>query len=247
MLVSVITPVYNSERYIKRTYESLRLQTHQNWEWLLVDDESKDNSRQIIRDIVSSDARVKAVFSSTNQGAAASRNHALKIARGDMCAFLDSDDQWVSDKLEKQLKFMGSDLDFSFTSYELIDSDSNLLNKQIDCSEHSPVSYTHLLKKTVTLGCSTVMIRRSEFPKLQMPLIRTGQDYACWLSILKQGYHAHLLPQPLTQYRITPNSISRNKVKKAIRQWQIYRELEGLEFWHAAFCFASYAARAITS
>ena len=102
-----------------------------------------------------------------------------------------------------------------------------------------------MLKKKATLGCSTVMLRRNAFDDITMPLLRTGQDYATWLKLLKTGQNAYPLIDVLTQYRILPNSISRNKVKKAKRQWQIYREVEKLSLYKSAVSFCFYAWRAV--
>jgi teichuronic acid biosynthesis glycosyltransferase TuaG len=140
---------------------------------------------------------------------------------------------------------MGSDIDFSFTSYELIDASGQPLNREVDRGRGKSFGYLQLLKKEVTLGCSTVMLRKDAFPKIEMPLLRTGQDYATWLSLLKQGKRAYLLDEVLTQYRILPNSISRNKFRKALRQWQIYREVESLPLITSAVCFSFYGWRAV--
>ncbi|HCO0658479.1 TPA: glycosyltransferase family 2 protein, partial [Escherichia coli] len=110
-----------------------------------------------------------------------------------------------------------NNIDFSFTSYELINGKGESLNKYIDIkNKNSSYGYYDMLKKKATLGCSTVVLRRSKIKKMKMPNIRTGQDYAFWLNILKEGMKAHLFREVLTKYRITPGSISRNKIKKAL-------------------------------
>ncbi|WP_338564491.1 hypothetical protein [Erwinia sp. E_sp_W01_6] len=139
---------------------------------------------------------------------------------------------------------MGNDINFSFTSYQLITLDGHPLNKIVDKNQIAPLSYHDMLKKKATLGCSTVMLRRSAFTDLSMPLIRTGQDYGLWLKLLRNGAIAYPLNKVLTKYRIVPNSISRNKFKKAKRQWEIYRSIEGLSIAYSAYCFMFYAWRA---
>lgn len=245
METSIITPCFNSSAYIRETYNSLLYQTSMDWEWLVTDDCSSDNTISILNEISKSDPRVKVFQSEFNSGAATSRNNSISHASGEFIAFIDSDDLWKPDKLEKQLEFMGSDINFSFTAYELIDAKGKSLNKYIDKNQTGFFSYNDMLRKKATLGCSTVILRKSAFDDLMMPLIRTGQDYALWLKILKTGNNAYVLNDILTQYRVLPGSISRNKVKKAKRQWQIYREIEKLDFIPAVINFCFYAYRAV--
>jgi len=217
-----------------------------NWEWLITDDCSSDNTRELLESIATSDNKVTVLKNTENSGAAVSRNLSISLARGDFIAFIDSDDLWLPSKLEKQIKFMEeNDINFSFTAYELIDEKGEKLGQQVDTHLKSFVTYDDMLKKKATLGCSTVMLKRSAFEDISMPLLRTGQDYATWLKLLKVGHNAHPITEILTQYRILPNSISRNKVKKARRQWQIYREIEKLPLLKAVECFFLYAWRAV--
>ncbi|WP_413498579.1 glycosyltransferase family 2 protein [Buttiauxella gaviniae] len=244
-LISIITATYNSERFIKDTYDSILSQTYCNWEWIITDDCSTDNTYNILRQIESRDSRVKIERNIKNSGAAVSRNNCFRRSNGMYFAFLDSDDIWIKEKLHQQLDFMMSGCDFSFTAYEIIDENRKKLNRIIDFKQHPPIKYKDLLKKNATIGCSTVMLRRSACEGLQMPLLRTGQDYATWLLVLKNGVSAYHLPQVLTQYRIVKNSISRNKIKKAKRQWQIYREIEKLDLIQSIICFCHYSVKAI--
>ena len=243
--VSIITAVFNAGNVVSETYGSILAQTYQDWEWLVTDDCSVDNTFPLLRKIAETDSRVSVKRNLVNCGAAVSRNASIERATGEFVAFIDADDLWVRTKLERQIEFMGNDIDFSFTSFELIDATGNSLNRQVDRGRGISFDYFQLLKKEVTLGCSTVMLRRGAFPEVRMPPLRTGQDYATWLSLLKLGKRAYLLDEVLTQYRILPNSISRNKFKKALRQWQIYREVEGLSFTTSAVCFSFYAWRAV--
>ncbi|WP_332396279.1 glycosyltransferase family 2 protein [Vibrio metschnikovii] len=244
-LVTIITATFDSEEYILDTYKSIQSQTYSNWEWVVTDDCSSDNTLLLLEHIESNDSRVTVLQNKENSGAAVSRNRSIKIARGEFIAFIDSDDIWDPNKLEEQLEFMGEDIDFSFTAYELIDGSGNNLNKSVDSTQVGSFSYNDMLRKKATLGCSTVMLRRSAFDDLTMPLIRTGQDYATWLKLLKTGKRAHVINKILTKYRILPGSISRNKVKKAQRQWQIYREIEKLGVFESIVNFGFYACRAV--
>ena len=243
--VSIVTATYNSESEILQTYDSIKKQTVIDWEWLVTDDCSNDSTVKILKEISKSDARVKVFENDINSGAAVTRNNSLSRVSGEYVAFIDSDDLWVPVKLEKQLNFMATNIDFSFTAYDLIDLNGTTLNKTVDFNQIGAFNYQDMLKKKATLGCSTVMLRRSAFNDITMPLLRTGQDYATWLKLLKTGKKAHLLNEVLTSYRIMPNSISRNKFKKAKRQWQIYREVEKLPLIKSAICFCFYAWRAV--
>jgi teichuronic acid biosynthesis glycosyltransferase TuaG len=245
-MVSIITPTFNSEEWIRATYESILAQSYCNWEWIVTDDCSCDSTVSILTKIESEDSRVKVFKNKVNSGAAVSRNNSISKATGDYIAFIDSDDLWVPSKLTKQIQFMENNrIDFSFTAYSLINSDSRKLEKEVDTHLNSALDYEDMLRKKATLGCSTVMLRRSAFEDIMMPDIRTGQDYGLWLKLLKTGVKAHPLAEVLTQYRLLPNSISRNKFKKAKRQWQIYRDIEDLGVFKSLICFFFYGWRAV--
>lgn len=244
-MISIITATYNSQNEIEETYNSIKMQTYEDWEWLVTDDCSTDSTLDILYSLAAQDDRIKVYKNKINSGAAVSRNISLENSRGDYIAFIDSDDVWLEKKLEMQLCFMGDDIDFSFTAYDLIDAESKNLNMFIDVSHSGSFDYKDMLLKKATIGCSTVMLRRKAFIDISMPLLRTGQDYATWLKLLKTGVKAHLFNQVCSHYRILPNSISRNKFKKAKRQWQIYRDVERLNFIYSIYCFQSYARRAI--
>lgn len=244
--VSIITPSYNCQATIWDTYQSITNQTHKNWEWLVTDDCSTDETWHILQDIQVRDSRVKIARNIKNSGAAVSRNNSLSRAQGDFIAFIDSDDLWLGNKLETQLYYMiDSKCNFSFTAYRLINHKGKTLGKFVDTRQESPISYEDLLRKKATVGCSTVMLRKNAFLDISMPLIRTGQDYALWLKLLKNNELAYPLTAVLTEYRILPNSISRNKFKKAQRQWSIYRDIEGLSYVISLWCFCFYAWRAV--
>lgn len=245
-LVSIITPSFNGIKYVGETYKSIQAQTYQNWEWMVTDDCSTDGTYEYLLELAKLDPRIKIFQNIINEGAAVSRNNSIKKASGRFVSFIDSDDLWLPSKLETQIKFMlEKSADFSFTSYELICENGNSLNSKVDTHNIKSVSYEDMLRKKATLGCSTVMLRVAAFNDISMPLIRTGQDYGLWLKLLRDGANAFHLNEVLTSYRILPNSISRNKVKKAIRQWEIYRRIESLSLFKSVECFLFYAWRAV--
>lgn len=241
-------PSYNSMNYISNSINSVVNQTYENWELIIVDDFSDDNTVSIIKSFISLDNRIRLIKNTKNRGAAFTRNTAILESKYSYLAFLDSDDIWVKEKLEKQLFFMKRNkIAFSFSGFEIIDKNGNLTGKSVDTMQKGAFSYEDMLLKKVTLGCSTVMLNKSKFNGLmKIPSIRTGQDYAFWLKLLKNtDEKAHVISLPLTKYRITPNSISRNKIKKAQRQWFIYRKIEHLSLLKSCYCFCFYAFRAI--
>lgn len=245
-LVSIITAAYNSEEYIWGCYKSIRSQSIEDWEWLVTDDCSNDNTVGLLQDIASNDSRVKVFVNEKNSGAAISRNKSLDNASGKFIAFLDSDDHWLPTKLARQLEFMECGYDFSFTSFNVVEYGSENILGTVDSSlEKTEFGYQDFLKKEATFGCSTVMLRNVDGFSFRMPEIRTGQDYAFWLFIARSGVSAHLLRECLTNYVIRKDSISRNKFKKAVRQWNIYRKIEGLGLVDSVWYFLNYAKNAI--
>lgn len=242
-LVSVITPSYNSSDYIKETIASVKEQTYRNWEMIIVDDCSTDHSSTIIQEQAEQDSRIQFFSTGANSGAAFARNMAIKEAKGKYVAFLDSDDLWLPDKLEKQVGFMErKDLAFSFTAYRVMNQQGMDTGKIVRIP--SSIDYKGLLKNTI-IGCLTVMINTEKIESFKMPDIRTRQDYATWLSVLKRGYKAYGLQEPLSRYRVSRGSISSNKLNVAKRNWYIYRQVEGLNAFYASWCFVNYVFHAM--
>ncbi|MEH7086472.1 glycosyltransferase family 2 protein [Neobacillus drentensis] len=242
-LISIITPSYNASLFIEQTITSVRKQTYQNWEMIIVDDCSSDHTPYILERIKEEDDRIHVIYLNQNGGAAVARNIALQHAKGRYIAFLDSDDCWKPEKLEKQLSFMQTNkFAFTFTGYELVTNEGVLLNKQI--SAPAQISYNDMLKNTI-IGCLTVMIDRQLVGHIQMPNIRTRQDLATWLAILKKGINAYGLNENLAEYRTGNPSISRNKWKAAKMNWFVYRKIEKLNVIKAFWCFSHYAFHAV--
>jgi len=240
-LVSIITPVFNASRFIKDCITSVKEQTYENWELILVDDCSKDDSVHIINEESADDGRIILVQLDKNGGAAAARNKALDMAKGEYVAFLDSDDIWLPEKLENQVHFMVSNnISFSFTEYGFIDESGNELNKHIKVP--TEVDYNFLLKNTI-IGCLTVMLDKRAFGNIQMSSLM-HEDYALWLSLLRDGCKAYGLQKKLALYRVVKGSLSSNKLKAAKGTWRIYR-LEKLGFLKACWCFLNYSINAI--
>lgn len=248
MKVSIITATYNSEDYIRETYISIRNQSHDDWEWLVTDDCSSDDTFSILEDISKIDDRVFVFRNAVNSGAAVSRNSSLDHISGDIVAFLDSDDLWLENKLSEHLEFYKSmNSKLSFTGYFVVDNNGRNLGVTVDTSHNQySFKYKDFLIKKGTFGCSTALLSAELASKYRMPNIRTGQDYAYWILILREeNISAHMFPLALTKYRKSTTSISKNKFKKAKRQWDIYQKIEKIKFPRNFYYFANYAMRAI--
>ncbi|BBN98010.1 teichuronic acid biosynthesis protein TuaG [Sporolactobacillus terrae] len=243
-LISVITPTYCAEKTIQQTIQSVRAQTWPYWELILVDDASSDQTCAMLREAAKEDTRIRPIFLGENHGAAFARNTALDHAKGRYVAFLDSDDCWKPRKLENQLRFMEMhQYAFTFTGYELMDAEGHLLNKIVSAPKR--VTYKRMLKNTI-VGCLTVMIDRKQTGTFHMPDLRSRQDLATWLSLLKTGLVAYGMDEVLAEYRISgKTSLSGNKWKAAKKTWFVYRNVERLPLIPSCWYFVHYAAHAL--
>ncbi len=237
--VSIITPAFNAAAYIGQTIESVVAQTFSDWEMIVVDDGSSDDTLAIVRDWQARDGRIKLLINETNLGPGPSRNRAIDAAQGRFIAFLDSDDLWLPEKLQTQVDTMTrTGAYFTFTSYEVIGHDGHGLGKTV----HAPaqISYRGLLKDTV-IGCLTVMIDRNRVEKLAMPNIPSRQPLVLWLRLLREVGPAVGIDQILAKYRARAGSISSNKRSAAKNVWRVYREYERLGLVASLWYFINYA------
>lgn len=240
--VSVITPVYNAEKFLKETIESVLQQTYVNFEYLLIDDCSTDNSADIVKNYAELDSRIQYIKLKENSGAAVARNTGLEHAKGRYIAFIDSDDIWYAEKLEKQLKFMRNENEaFTYTKYVHISEDGEVQSAP-DFPER--LDYSGLLKNTA-IACSTVVIDRRIIGDFRMPLVRKGQDTATWLKILRNHDYAYLVDEVLNQYRGREGSLSSDKVSALKRTWNTYRNIEKLPLPKAIYYFGFYIFNAV--
>lgn len=222
-LVSVIMPSYNTARFIKETVESVMAQTYRNWELIIVDDCSTDNTDEIVSEFLS-DSRIRYIKNEKNSGAAVSRNRALREAKGKWIAFLDSDDLWESEKLAKQIAFMKSNnCHFSYTNYVEIDEESIPNGKSVT----GPKRITkHGMFNYCWMGCLTVMYDAEAVGLIQIKDIRKNNDYAMWLKVCKKA-DCYLLDETLAKYRKRSGSISNHGYTKLIKwHYRLYREAE---------------------
>ena len=242
-LVSIIVPVYGAADYIAETAAMVKRQTYLNWELIFVDDCSPDDSAEIIADIIARETRIRLIRKERNEGAAKARNTGLEESKGRYIAFLDADDIWTPDKLEKELAFMKrKQAAFVFTAYEFGDEQAKGTGKIVAVPKQ--LTYKEALSRTV-IFTSTVLFDTKKIDKnlLQMPEV-ASEDTATWWKILRSGYTAYGLNEVLVIYRRPGKSLSSNKFTAIKRIWHLYREEERLSLPVSAFCFVSWAIRA---
>lgn len=225
-LVSIITPSYNSSRFVKECVGSVLAQTFQDWEMLIVDDCSTDGSAEYIAGIIKEEPRIQLIAMKKNVGAAGARNVALTMAKGRYIAFLDSDDIWLPHKLEHQLGFMKKrGYAFSFGAYTPISEDGKNEFKSIQVPDS--IDYEGYLKNTI-IGCLTVVIDREQTGNFRMPDVRSSHDMALWLEILNRGFNAYGVQEVLGKYRLVSTSNTSKKIQAACDVWSVYRDVRGL-------------------
>ena len=234
-------PVYNCEKYLDHAVQSVINQTYQNWELFIVDDASTDNSLQKACDYAHYDKRIHVSQYLHNQGASACRNSALKSATGDYVAFLDADDLWADDKLEKQLAFMKEkDANFSHTSYGFINAKGDVMDVgQLNVKEDLNMKD---YMKTTQIDTSTVMYNRKRIPDLQFPKDRyVCEDARVWMHYMRKGEMFHGLNEVLTLYRVRPGQLSGNKFNMAMQRLKCYIKERNIPAYKKLFYFMSYA------
>lgn len=233
-LVSIVTPMYNSSMYILETLDSVFNQTYQHFEIILIDDASTDNTLQCLPN----DSRIKIIQLSKNSGSAVARNEGIKVAKGKYLTFLDADDIWFTNFIEKSIQTIKTTkINFVFASYRRLDENLNPLLR--DFVVPQKVTYSDILK-TNSISCLTAFIDIEVLGKKYMPLVRKRQDMGLWLKYLKEIPFAYGIKEPLAIYRIRKNSLSRNKWKLINSQWYFYRQVEGLSIIQSIYYFINW-------
>lgn len=240
MKVSIVTPCYNAVRYLSQTIESVIYQTYLDWEMLIVDDCSSDNSHKIIESYASKDARIKYLRTDRPSGSPSlPRNIGIDNAKGKYIAFLDADDLWLPDKIERQVKFMERNkYDLTYSFYEKMDWQGNR-NKRI-IETRDVTTYNKLLKSN-SIPCLTSMIRKDVIGKTRFKQI-PQEDFCFWLDILKKGVTAYNMKEVTALYREAKNSRSANKLDMFKGYWNVIRNHQNISFIPACFDMITYTA-----
>ncbi|QUM77875.1 glycosyltransferase family 2 protein [Moritella sp. 24] len=242
MKVSIITPCYNSKDKLLSTIQSVQSQTYKNYEHIIIDDCSPNFDFTFLEHLILDDSRIKLIKRTWNAGPAVTRNRGISEAKGKYIAFLDADDLWNEDKLEKQIEFMESEnLSLSYSAYDVIDLDGQFMGLR---TVPGSISYRDLLKSN-KIGCLTAIYNKELLGKVYMPNIGKRQDLGLWLEILRNGNVAKGLNVPLAKYRVGGASLSSNKLGVLKYQWRLYREVENLGLFSSMYYFIHYAVNGV--
>lgn len=240
-LVSIITPSYNSGKFILETIKSVQDQTYQNWEMIIVDDCSTDTTVNFISEILKTEKRVKLIQLEKNSGPAIARNKGIDAISGKFMTFLDADDIWLPDFIENSIKTIDqTGIHFVFSSYKRSDEDLNFIYSDFIVPEK--VTYFDILK-TNSISCLTAFIDIETLGKKKMPEVFKRQDMGLWLKYLKEIPFAYGIVEPKAIYRIRKNSLSRKKSDLLKYQWQFYRNVENLSIFQSCYYMAHWMYR----
>lgn len=242
-MVSVIIPVYNAARYLEQTVQSVLKQSFANYEILLVDDGSTDGSKELLFRLQEADDRIRVLVNEENLGVALTRNRAIEESRGTFLAFLDADDLWLPEKLEKQLALAArTGADLLYSSYSFVDQDGQPCGRSF--LARPCVDFDSMLLRN-EIGCSTAMVRRSALGAHRFLESFYHEDYVLWMELLKDGCIAAGVPEILADYRILPGSRSYRKLRSAHMRWTIYRKALRLPLWKSILSFVAYAVNGL--
>ena len=235
-LVSIVCPIFNSEKYLSDTIISIKNQKYKNWQAILINDCSTDNSLNIIKSLISNDSRFTLIDNKKNMGVSYCRNIGIDISQGEFISFIDSDDFWDINKIDKQINFMlSNNYDFTYTNLIIIDDSSNITGYR-----NSPKFVDYKINLFSNwISTSSVILKRNLIGNIKFENIG-WEDYAFWMKIFKKNSFAVLYPESLTYYRVHSSSLSSFKIKSAYKTWINLYLVENLGFLKSCFYFFSY-------
>ncbi len=220
-LVSIIIPYYKKKKFFKKTFTSAINQSYKNIEIIIIYDDNSKSELKFIKKIVQNKKNTKVLINSRNIGAGLSRNRGIKKSKGEYLAFLDADDLWKKNKLQKQIRFMNSNkIDASYTGYQIMDEKNNIFGSRISKKK---ISYNNLIY-SCDIGLSTVVIRKQKLINLNcyFPSLKTKEDYLLWLKLSKKGIIFYGISNSLSYWKKTTNSLSSNVLQKMSDGFKVY-------------------------
>lgn len=237
--VSVIMPAYNAEGYIEIAIRSVMEQTCPDWELIVIDDCSRDNTPAVVERLAQKDSRITLVRNEANMGVAATRNRGFSLAMGSYAALLDCDDRWYPGKLERQLALAGeTGADIIYCSYAIVDENGR--KRCDDFLVPKATDFDASLTQSV-ISCSTALLSRKVIENYRFDSSYYHEDLALWLQLLKDGFAARGVPEVLAEYRVMDGTRASNKLRSAAYRWQIYRRQLGFSMFRSAKLLARYA------
>lgn len=242
-LISVIMPAYNADRFIAEAIRSVQGQTHQNWELLVLDDGSVDDTCPVVAEIAREDPRIRLIKNEKNMGVARTRNRGFDLCKGQYIALLDADDLWQPEKLSRQLELLEkSGADLVYCSYGIID-----VRGEACCNDFivpGEICFESALVRQV-ISCSTALLRSALVQNNRFPTEYYHEDLVFWLQLLKAGYVARGCVEVLAAYRISAGARASNKGKSALNRWRVYRDCLKIPFFRRLRVFAGYALQGL--
>lgn len=241
-LISIIMPAYNAEKTLARAVCSVLAQTYPHYELIIIDDRSQDGTLAMAEEFAARDGRIRVISNEENSGASMTRHRGVKNARGEWLAFLDSDDAWAADKLEKQMALQNKlNAQLIFTGSAFMDQDGTTKGWIMHVPEK--IGYRKLLKQNLVSN-SSVLIRKNCYLEHEVVGDNFHEDFVCWLRLLRSGQIAYGIDEPLLIYRLSPNSKSGNKLKAAKMNWNAYRAV-GLNVLESAYYMVWYTVNSL--
>ena len=240
-LVSVIMPYYKKINFVIKAINSVLNQSFQNFELILIYDDTNLSDLEIIKNEFKNNTKLKIIRNNENFGAGISRNIGISKAIGEIIAFIDSDDYWLEEKLERQLNFMNhNNLDFTFCNYKKISKKKSITI----ISSKNKFDYNDLIK-SCDIGLSTVLIKKKIIEEELFPNLKTKEDYVAWLKILKKGIYAHNLNETLVIWNNVKDSLSSNFFQKILDGFRVYYKYEKFNFFKSLFCLLKLSLNSI--
>lgn len=241
-LISIVMPNYNGSLFVAKAINSVLKQSYKNWELIVVDDSSTDNSPALIQEFVKNDLRIALVFMEKNSGVSSVRNTGIQLAKGKYIALIDNDDTWESDKLERQLRIAEEGAELVYCSYDLINESDQPIKKAFIVPETA--SYQSMLTSSV-ISCSTAFVRADVLKKHPFSSNYYHEDYVLWMELLKLPISAKGDKKVLMHYRQISDSRSHKKSRAAKERWLVYRKALGLSVFQSATAFFKYALKGV--